>query len=357
MKTQERERMANITEVLGPKDKRYCSDGFRNVQFYFSDLNLFRKGLQSKVHVSFKAAWSSKESALREPHLGTTEYIAIAFLISETYLQCSLGFSSDCIARSWVKRVKLTMLPELERSSVQSVFLLDKTIGGAAEKQEGFFEIRIGHMLIELTVLYPADLHTLQYSCEDFNHPENRFYKDGYKTINHDILNVENDFPAMRSGGDIVLEYSARPYQGIGTHYFPAMDMATFILISGQLMQVLLYGLDNLTREKTNNLWLRRLEIDYPNPLQGNTWREEAECKSFREVRLKGEFWRVADVRLSLGNIQANFNVAHQINKEENENKNCHIGNAKIQSNIGGKRIVPAHEHSVHSRPNDIRMV
>jgi hypothetical protein len=102
-------------------------------------------------------------------------------------------------------------------------------------------------------------------------------------------------------------------FNGIGSAHYPSMDIASFILVSGQLIQALLYNLDNMRREDSNNMWLRSLDIRYPSPLSPDNLTEHIRCETFKKIPLKGQMWRVADVAMQMGNIEAKFNMTHQI--------------------------------------------
>jgi hypothetical protein len=302
-----------IENILGSKKDRYCSNGFRNVCFSFADFYFSGKTLKGTVCVDFSKKWSSKKSSRQTPHLGTAEYVSIAILIAELYLRLSMGFGSLEIGVSWVKQVKLKSMPEINRKKIQPFHIRQQN----EEDRQSSFEIVIGHMLMYVIIAHPIGyVHTFEphFNFADYLRGLHKnFHYKGYKEANHDVYNVRINPAGYEASGDISLQPATNKFNGIGSAHYPAMDIASFILISGQLIQALLYTLDNMRREDSGNMWLRRLDIRYPSPLSPDNLTEHIHCETFKKIPLKGQIWRVADIVLRMGNIEAKFNMTHQI--------------------------------------------
>ena len=114
----------NVEELSSTQVGSYCSNGFRNVNYSFSDFSLEEKILKSNLHVDFSKyslsePWLIKQSF--QPHLRTTEYVVIAVLMSELYLSLALKISQEELAKSWVKQVKLKSSPQFAINSIQPI--------------------------------------------------------------------------------------------------------------------------------------------------------------------------------------------------------------------------------------------
>jgi hypothetical protein len=224
-----------------------------------------------------------------------------------------MGFDSRDIAVSWVKQVKLKSMPEINRERIQPVLIRQKDEGD----RQSSFEIVTGHMLMHVIIAHPMrNVHPVEpnFNFADYLRELHRnFHYNGYREVNHDIHNVRINPSGYEASGDIPVQPAANKFNGIGSAHYPAMDIASFILVSGQLIQVLLYNLDNMRREDSGNMWLRSLDIRYPSPLSTENLTEHIRCETFKKIPLKGQMWRVADIAMSMGNIEAKFNMTHQI--------------------------------------------
>ncbi|MDR1552684.1 MAG: hypothetical protein LBS69_04380 [Prevotellaceae bacterium] len=302
-----------IENILGPKKDRYCSNGFRNVRFSFANIAFSDSVLNGNVCVDFSKKWSSKKDDRQMPHLGTTEYVSISILLTELYLRLSMGFGSRDIAVSWVKQVRLKSMPEINRESIQPFHIRKQN----EDDRQSAFKIVIGHMLMYVIIAHP--LKHVQTVDPYFNFADylcglhKNFHYNGYREINHDVHNVQINPVGYEASGDILLQPAMNKFNGIGSAYYPTMDIASFILVSGQLIQALLYNLDNMRREDSGNMWLRSLDIRYPSPLPPDNLTEHIRCETFKKIPLKGQIWRVADIAMCMGNIEATFNMTHQI--------------------------------------------
>lgn len=82
-----------------------------------------------------------------------------------------------------------------------------------------------------------------------------------------------------------------------------------------QLGQALLYKMDNLSREISNPLWMRRLSInvssgipalDKPQPIY-------TKLRNVKKLNMAGDEWRCATISSIMCNTHIDCNVAHKI--------------------------------------------
>jgi len=325
----------NVKELSNTQVGSYCSNGFRNINYSFSDFSLEEKVLKSNLHVDFSKYSLFEPRLIRQlfqPHLRTTEYVVIAVLMSELYMSLALKISQEDLAKSWIKQIKMKSSPQFAINTLQPISVVRKKfIKLSSHQMESSFEIVIGETIIQLTIahsnakekniddcIFSEAYNVFAYFLQnlDFN-----FYKTGYKSLEHIFQDIKTEPNLMITSAHVRQITSYNRYLGIGTHFTRTMDIASFILISSQLIQVLLYALDQPNCVETDDLWVRSLEINYPAPMSVDHMKEYVKCRFMKEINYKGQFWRVADMRATLGNIQANFDVAYHhdfININEN---------------------------------------
>ncbi|MCL2073703.1 MAG: AvrD family protein [Marinilabiliaceae bacterium] len=310
---------SSVEEILGPKEQRYCSEGFKNVNFSFSDMVIKGGSLEAKVHVDFSKKWSSKNNENLKPHLGTTEYFNIAVIMSELLLLSQFELDDVSISKSWVSYLKMKTKPAGENSLIQNVKL---DYDGTFEKKSGYgtsyFNISIGHMTIMLGIDHEIKKPRIEPFYVDFSffikNLEKHFYKTGYKECETEIRDVELDLYAQTIQSNVIYKKSPHKHFGISSVY-STMNVANFVLVAGQLMQVLLYGLEGIRRDQSKNFWLRGLEINFDKPVSSLNNTATICCQTFKELILRGEKWRVVDFAVSLDTLSAKFNMTHQIIK------------------------------------------
>ena len=316
MEVLEKVRYSSIDELLGPKDKRYCSSGFKNVNFSFSNVVIARSSLEAKVHVDFSKKWSSKNNESLKPHLGTTEYFNIAVILSELLLISHFELDDLAISKSRVTCLKIKAKPAGELHLIQDAKVDYKgTIEAGSGAGASSFDICIGHMAIRFTIVHEMRNPRTEAPYADFsvylNHLQRHFYKTGYKECTTEIEDVEVDMEERLAQCAVSFKSPSDRF-GIGS-YYPTMNIANFILIAGQLMQVLLYELEGIRRDQSKNLWLRGLEINFDKPVSKMNANATVYCQTFKEVILRGEKWRIADFAVSMESLSAKFYMTHQI--------------------------------------------
>jgi hypothetical protein len=319
--------VSNIEELLGPKYGRYCSAGFKNIDFSFSDFFFFLKVLKTNLEIDFSknyhySNWSSKKGP--SPHLRSTEYVVVSVLMCELYLSLTLKISQSDLAKSWVKYIKLKALPYHEADEIHPVNVsLKKSMKLSSIQTESSFEIKVGQMMLQITVVHP---NAVEKNITESAFPESyidfayymqnldfNFYKTGYKNLDHIIYDVKTEPDLMATTAHVRQITSFDRHLGIGTHYVKTMDLASFILVSGQLIEVLLQAIEHINNEDSGNFWVRGLEIYYPSPTSIDQMTESVQCKSVKMLQYNDHLWRVAKLQTTLGNIQAEFNVAYHL--------------------------------------------
>ena len=308
---------SSIEEVLGSKSKRYCSAGFRNVNFSFSNMTIANNSLDAKVHVDFSKKWSSKNDENLKPHLGTTEYFNIAVILSELFLISFFELDDAAISKSRVSYLKMKAKPAGDNNLIQDVKVdYNGTLEKGLDSGASSFDISIGHMMIQLSIVHEIKKQRTETPYVDFsvflNRLEHHFFKTGYKESKTDIKNVELNLYGRTVQS--IVNYKNSPYKRFGiSSFYSTMNIANFILVAGQLMQVLLYELEGIDRNQSKNLWLRGLEINFSEPVSTVNTKATVYCQTFKEVILRGEKWRVADFAVSMDALSAKFNMTHQI--------------------------------------------
>ena len=104
-------------------------------------------------------------------------------------------------------------------------------------------------------------------------------------------------------------------FNGIEAMYQPSYSLIDTFVLTLQLGQVLLYELDQMARENSDTLWMRKTEFIMTGPPAAiGPLRAKVSLDRARILLSKGARWRVAEIVGQVGSqAQIRCNVAHQL--------------------------------------------
>jgi hypothetical protein len=213
----------DISEFLGSKEERYFSNGFKGIDITYRNASIRQGGYTATIAVQF-GAWSKKKEALLMPHLGTTEFIAMAAVACQQLMEKETGLDQEMIKRSWISRFRCKMKP-CKEMDYGHIPLSGKIVSTQIESRYAIygFEVHIGTVIIHLTVHSPAgneNLHVQGHEITCSKHPQEvDMYQKGYKLRDITIRNVRMDTTSMQSAGKTFLSEQPCLKKGLGAHY------------------------------------------------------------------------------------------------------------------------------------------
>jgi hypothetical protein len=318
--------ISKIDSILGDAKERYFSNGFRNIDFEYTNINIARNSISCKLLFKTKDTWSKKLNHSLKPHLGTVEYFVISVLMSEILLKTVEGLSDEDISGAWVIDFCIKTRPnnnlEAELINVNACVINSSAINNRDWQYKKIISIEIDTISVTLIINHNSSQNiskinkSFYYDYASFikNYNQN-IYTYGYKCSYHTIKNIELNCIDQEATSNIELrhKYLNVKYNGLGSKYLNANLISDHILVTGQLIQVLLYELDNITREESNNLWLRELHVSYPTPLIKQKTDNHIKNIDSRIISMKNESWRMATIEATQENIKSIFKVSHKL--------------------------------------------
>lgn len=248
-----------------------------------------------------------------KPHLGTTEYFNISLILSELILIERFKLDEITISKSYVSYLKMKARSSYDNNLIQDAIVnYNGTIEDHINAVSSIFTIAIGHMIIQLTIAHEINMIRTKVSSNNISNWDHHFYKRGYKETTININDIELNLSEQTVRSSIYFKNSQNKYSGVGSAY-STMNIANFILMAGQLIQILIYKLEGVRRDQSKNMWLRGLELFYSPYSFHLSSKAVATCQRFNTVLLRGEKWRVANLFVSMDTLSAKFNMTHQI--------------------------------------------
>ncbi len=131
-----------------------------------------------------------------------------------------------------------------------------------------------------------------------------RYFSNGFRNTQHEIYDIEVDPVSGAITAKVDLRHRGDWACKNGKKCAPHFTSIDSIVISGQLIQILMYSQDGITRDESNNLWLRNLELKPGcKPIEKVTQipvyiKIVKSCKP----RLNGDYLHAATIEGDIGN-------------------------------------------------------
>lgn len=326
----------NIDDILGQSQQRYFGAGYKHVKHNIQDIYIDpdKNHFDAMVSINYPTSWSSKKTSKElKPHLSTIDVFVVAAQMCDVFMSHCFKLSEGESKRAWLRSLTV-------KAGKESVLNLNEIplAGGLVkslktdESLNGYlseFKLKLGGFILNLEVDHSGSAAkctngpiTFKSLNEIFSPDRQAYYGDQYAHIMHHI-NI-NEKSASEIEGELKFEKTSdyNPTSGIGAAYSGCYNPLDLMICGAQLSQVLVYQIDQLSRENTKNLWMRSVKVVCPQPLiKGGTFPITVETKKTRLITKGNERWRMADLRAT-SPVDSDFymetNVAHEIHEAIN---------------------------------------
>ncbi|ERJ60892.1 AvrD family protein [Sphingobacterium paucimobilis] len=305
-----------IEHVLGRSTERYFGQAFRSFYVRFLTMEQSESELTGQFYVDYVGPQRPREEA---PHLGSIEYTAVALRLA-TYGLNRLGrIAVSDTDRAFMHSYQILNKESLYTGQHQFHCRLVQSVIDANSMQGSIshFEINIGAVAIHIAIDHRGGMRygTLPAKETLAIHIE-QLHSIGYKCTDLDITALKTNLRQQCITADISYAYlfEENSLHGIGSAR-DALLTTDAIRVFGQLMQVLLYELENSCRHSCPNIWLRKMYLQSDRPLFTGTASAEVHFDHIREIQ-KGEVhWKLVKLSGTIGNFKGRFEVAFEVKK------------------------------------------
>lgn len=190
-----------------------------------------------------------------------------------------------------------------EKSSIlcECLLISEKDIS-EKNKTEYILEIKIEDTIIVLKTQLSNTDEKMLLDIEYCGSDSDSYYVEHYKEAIRDMTNIRIQTREKNISANYELKHTGETdYKGIGSDYMPCVTFCDLVLACGQLSQIILYQIDNTTREKASNLWLRNIRCFYRKPIRGST-NISVKVKESKMLRLKGAIYNCSDLVFNFNN-------------------------------------------------------
>jgi hypothetical protein len=181
------------------------------------------------------------------------------------------------------------------------------------------FSAQIGSLGLELTVDHSlSQVRNTTARWDDIREllgpPEERHFGYAYAPTELHLRDIEFDGDRARAVLDLEEPNPRVKLHGMGAAYYPFVSPANTIVGIAQLAQAMLYSYDNITREVSHNLWMRKIAIEHKTPVRAGrglhvqTWSTKMSLLSIKDA-----LWRTGSFALSMPGVVGSYTLAHQL--------------------------------------------
>lgn len=324
--------LASIEDYLGPGENRFFARGYQRAEYGVRDVVITpdegrEPVVRARVDVGYPADWSTKDGVDQRPHLSTVDALVLGVQLAEAHLAHGLGLDAADRAHARVRKAVLRAggEPQEDLLGIPLTARLVKSTETGRSPMTSVYDCTVGNLRIRCEIEHRAGPRTktagIYHTLDDvLGAGTARYYGAGFKVRRHHIrdVHVDPDAHTARAGVHFSPEVTT-PGQGIGGASQPSVTFVDAFVVNLQLVQVLLYELDSLSRGTSNTLWMMQTVLDAPaTPLPlpegpGRALPATAALTAKRLLPLRGGTWRSVDIEAGLGGVGIRCGFAHEL--------------------------------------------
>jgi hypothetical protein len=339
------ERYRSVDDVLGDAGVRFFGNGYRQVYQRVLDVRIDTpsRSATAVAEVIYPNSWSTKQERELTPHLSSIDSFVIAAQIVEAYVREAYGVDDVTSRRCWLRHctIRSGPAPTLELNVIPVHMLLTKTAPDATTicGYLSEFKLKVGTISVDLELDHPVfverQVRTI-FSDVDacLGAQQRRYYGCGYKATSIGVSDLVLNRPADRAHAQFSLGFAANSSPaGLSGSYFPFISIVDALVGTAQLTQAVLYRQDNLTRASSGNMWMRRISVNVPRPMEPapsfdvETWIHQANVVPIGDQR-----WRTAKFKVKYPSLEAGeYSVAHQLPDATGPKQQASLSSAVVE--------------------------
>ncbi|TVZ84905.1 AvrD family protein [Streptomyces sp. BK340] len=324
--------LPSVDDYLGPAESRFFAAGYRRAEHTLHDVRITtreRPGVTAVASLAYPRDWSRKKTSTDLfPHVSTVDMLVIGLQLCEAYLVHvhRLGAAERRLARVRKITLKAGITPQEELTGLSAGAELRRTQmdPGAVGGRVSTFSARVGVMTARYEIEHASwgegvadGTYT---SLEDvLGSAGTRYYGDGFKLRKHtvdDVLANVAELAATATVATQTLPGFDAVVDGLeGQRLAGEMSAVDCFVTNLQLIQVLLYELDGISRQDSNTLWMQQTVLTAVGPGHPATGAATAHAaiSGTELVPLRGGLWRDVTISGRLGGFEMQGSFAHEL--------------------------------------------
>ncbi|MFF0434736.1 AvrD family protein [Streptomyces sp. NPDC004327] len=325
-------RLPSVEDYLGPGETRFFSAGYRRAEYAVHDVRVTtgdRPGVTAAVSLSYPRDWSKKKASTDLfPHVSTVDMLVLGLQLCEAYLVHTHGLDADRRRRTRVRKITLRAgtTPQEELTGLPAGAELRRTLQDPAAEggHVSTFTAHVGVMTARYEIEHASPAQVAEDGSYDsldtvLGPASGRYYGEGFKLREHTIGDVRADVDASTATATVTTR-SLPGYEAVtdgldGDRLTDGLSAIDCFVTNLQLIQVLLYELDGISRQDSNTLWMQQTVLTAVGP-DLPAAEPTAAHVAFTDkalVPLRGGLWRDVTIGARLGGYEMQCSFAHEL--------------------------------------------
>lgn len=292
----------SIEEIIGDSSNRYFGDGYKKVEYNIQSMNISQSKVKALFNIYYPSNWSIKKSIPTIPHLSTLDSVIISLKMITEFLKYKFKYSVS-LSYFFVEFLEVKAGNYLNENL--------NNINATLEFDEDKFLFcgKISEFSVN-TKLSHLSLH------EKLTDSNNDYYYNGFKNKTSFVNNIDLDIVNNKIKAEINNNFSGK-YYGIESGYLKNKRLFCLleqIIVTGQLTELFHSLLDDISRDSSNTLIMRRFVLK--RTLNTNDKLKNdilLEIKKSKIIQIRENMMRVSNMISKYGNSTINYSVAQKI--------------------------------------------
>lgn len=325
-------RLPSVEDYLGPSETRFFSAGYRRAEYAVDGVRVAmgdRPGVSAVISLSYPRDWSKKKASTDLfPHVSTVDMLVLGLQLCEAYLVHAHQLDAGQRRRARVRKITLKAgtTPQEDLTGLSAGAELRRTRKDPAAEggHVSTFTAHVGVMTARYEIEHAAPVQATEdgaYASLDavLGPAAGRYYGEGFKLREHTIEDVRADVEASTATATVTTR-SLPGYEAVvdgldGDLLAAGLSPIDCFVTNLQLIQVLLYELDGISRSDSNTLWMQQTVLTAvgPDRLAAEPTTAHAAFTEKWLVPLRGGIWRDVTVSSLLGGYEMQCSFAHEL--------------------------------------------
>lgn len=290
----------SIDDVIGSSDKRYFGTGYKRVSYIHLETEILDTTITSLYTITYPYDWSvKKKKGDLKPHLSTLDALVITIDTIEKFLMKKMMYSQDALEQLFVTSISIKAGKKLD----EGIYRVTSEFNFIQERECCFIG-KVGDFLI-----------TIRLKSEN----DDNLFKIAKSSDELIIKNIKVDKRKNIAECYSVFE-NIHKFKGINSKIIQnkhVVNLINHIIVAAQLTEVMHKHIDDISRDNSNTLIMRKVSIEYVRTDSQNTIKKVLiKVEKSKVLRVKNLWIRVSDMKSTIDNSIISYSVAQEISRK-----------------------------------------
>ncbi|MDR0300404.1 MAG: hypothetical protein LBI13_10085 [Streptococcaceae bacterium] len=300
----------SIEDILGNANGRYFGTGYKQVRYLQKKKEIDYEGIREFFEIQYPKNWSTKETTtVITPHFSTLDSVVLAVKLVTDFLREQLVVEENTINNALISKISV----KAGKSLVEDLKNVEANLILASDSQL-LFKGKVASFSVELIIeLFDDSKQISVPTGEDY-------YFSAFESEENEVTDVSimADLSSVSANADFQYD---KTFSGVESAYLLSNRLPSIldqIIVTAELTEILHARLDNIPREKSKTLIMRKIEFSRTllhevTSRVPNNKTIKIEVLKTKMVHLGEKSLRTSDMISKFGNSSFTYSVAQEI--------------------------------------------